>query len=168
MGSSFAHRLGVDSLPSPKWVYILFSLRLTHCWVGSWLLVWSELGSSFVYRSEVDSSLCPNYAYIVELDVNSLFGPEWAYLVESRVDSSHDFSLRQGYIQERVLDQKDFSKRFHEFSWDSISMPLISPQKFLLYDYLLVVSRRFYVFFIYIMSQRPPVILELTHLHCLY
>ena len=46
--------------------------------------------------------------------------------------------------------------------------PLVGSRRFLLYDYFSVVSRRFYASDMYIMSQSPPVISELTHFHRLH
>ena len=53
---------------------------------------------------------------------------------------------------------------FHGFLCDSMPTPLVGSRRFLLYDHLSVVSRRFYPSIMYIMSQSPPSYLRIDTL----
>ena len=56
------------------------------------------------------------------------------------------------------------SMGFHGFLCDSMPTPLVGSRRFLLYDHLSVVSRRFYPSIMYIMSQSPPSYLRIDTL----
>ena len=56
------------------------------------------------------------------------------------------------------------SMGFHGFLCDSMPTPLVGSRRFLLYDHLSVVSRRFYPSIMYIMSQSSPSYLRIDTL----
>ena len=56
------------------------------------------------------------------------------------------------------------SMSFHGFLCDSMPTPLVGSRRFLLYNHLSVVSRRFYSSMMYIMSQSPPSYLRIDTL----
>lgn len=57
-----------------------------------------------------------------------------------------------------LLEKIDYFREFTKFPRDFMHMLFIDFRKFLLYNYLLIISRKFYASRMYKISQIPPVI----------
>ncbi len=111
----------------------------TIVWVRSRLIVWSEVGSSFV-RSGVGSLLGPKWAYPLSSWKSTHFLVRSGPILSSRKSTQVIFSafcevMCNGECRNRRIFL-GYSISFHGFLFDSIPTPLASSRRFFIYSHI--------------------------------